>query len=122
MAKKMAVKHPGSDMSLSIGFLSCLFLTVGGYTVAQTNGLSLNAKIGIIAGLAFAQFVIQMIFFLHLGRERKPKWKLWMFFSMVIVVLILVIGSLWIMHNLDYNMMNFTRDEQTTYLKNHEGL
>src|SRR4051812_43226661 len=105
---KSVVKHPGSDKSLSIGFLLSFGLTIAAYCISQTEGLSLNAKIVTIAGLAFIQFIAQMIFFLHLGRERKPKWKLYMFFSMVVVVGILVIGSLWIMHNLDYNMMHYT--------------
>lgn len=97
-------------------------MTIAGYSVVQTGSLSPAAKIGIITALAFAQFIIQMLFFLHLGRERKPRWKLHMFFSMVAVVGIVVIGSLWIMHNLDYNMMHMSEQEQHTYLKNNEGI
>ena len=115
-------QHPGSDASLSIGFILCLVFTITAYYISQTLGIDLTTKIGLIAGFAFIQFLVQMVFFLHLGREKRPRWKLGMFFSMVVVVGILVVGSLWIMHNLNYNMMNFTTTQQNKYLNAHEGL
>lgn len=122
MEPDKTIKHPGSDASLSIGFLLCFALTITAYCIITTDGMSTDAKVITIAILAFVQFVAQLFFFLHLGREKKPRWKLWMFVSMIMVVGILVVGSLWIMHNLNYNMMRFTQTQQTTYLKNHEGL
>jgi len=119
---KQVIKHPGTDASLSVGFLLCFILTITAYCIVQTEGLGVTAKIIIIACLAFVQFLAQMFFFLHLGREKKPRWKLWMFLSMVVVVGILVIGSLWIMHNLDYNMMHMTPEEQGAYMKKNEGI
>lgn len=115
-------KHPGSDASLSIGFLLCFALTITAYCIVQTGGIGLDAKIIIIAALAFIQFVAQMFFFLHLGRETTPRWKLWMFLLMVCVVGLLVIGSLWIMHNLDYNMMNMSQSQKNVYMGKNEGL
>ena len=116
------VKHLGSDASLSIGFLLCFALTITAYCITQTEGLGVNAKIGIIAGLAFTQFVAQMFFFLHLGREKKPRYKLWMFGSMAIIILIIVVGSLWIMHHLDYNMMHMNESDINTYMSENEGI
>lgn len=55
--------------------------------------------------LAFGQFVVQLVYFLHLGTEQKPRWKLLVFWFMIVVVLIVVVGSLWIMYNLNYNMI-----------------
>jgi cytochrome o ubiquinol oxidase subunit IV len=56
-----------------------------------------------IVALALVQLFIQLIFFLHLGRESKPRWNLSALAFAVIVVVILVFGSLWIMASLDYH-------------------
>jgi cytochrome o ubiquinol oxidase operon protein cyoD len=48
--------------------------------------------------------MVQLVFFLHLGGEGKPRWRLTAFLFMLLVLVILVFGSLWIMYNLDYHM------------------
>ena len=35
---------------------------------------------------------------------------------------ILVIGSLWIMHNLDYHMLDYTTAQKNQYVHDNEGL
>ena len=62
-----------------------------------------------------AQFFTQLLFFLHLGRETKPRWKLLVFLFMTMIVAILVFGSLWIMYNLNYHM---TLQQMYQYLNN----
>lgn len=59
----------------------------------------------ILMTLAVFQALIQLIFFLHLGIESKPRWNLMLFFFMVLVIFIVVSGSIWIMHNINYNAM-----------------
>jgi len=63
---------------------------------------------------------VQMVFFLHIGRGSR--WKLLTFIFTIIVVGIVVIGSIWIMHNLNYNMMDMSPDEQRQYMSEHEGI
>jgi cytochrome o ubiquinol oxidase operon protein cyoD len=60
--------------------------------------------LAVVVGLAVAQLLVQLVFFLHLGREPKPRQNLVVFLFMLLVIGILVIGSLWIMHNLNYHM------------------
>ena len=43
--------------------------------------------------------------YLHLGLESKPRWNLMMFLFMVLLIFVLVGGSMWIMYNLNYNVM-----------------
>jgi len=50
--------------------------------------------------LALAQLAVQLLFFLHVGRESKPRWNVAALTFAGIVVCILVGGTLWIMHNL----------------------
>jgi len=59
-----------------------------------------------LVSLAVTQLFVQLVFFLHLGRESKPRWNAYALTFAVTVVVILVIGSLWIMSNLNYRMMS----------------
>lgn len=107
-----------SVFSYSIGFILCIFMTIWAY-MAVTGSLSRKTALVIISILAFAQFVTQTFFFLHLGHENKPRWRLSSYLFMIMVVLILFIGSIWIMNNLNYRM---TPDQMQKYLKAQDSL
>jgi heme/copper-type cytochrome/quinol oxidase subunit 4 len=47
--------------------------------------------------------MVQLFFFLHIGRESKPRLNAAAFLFATLVVTILVAGSLWIMDNLNYH-------------------
>lgn len=104
---------------LSVTFTLAAFALVELHIHAQNHAASNNPLIAVIIGLALIQFFIQLYFFLHLGKETRPRWKLLTFAFMVGVVLILVIGSLWIMSNLNYRM---TPDQMNKYLQSQDGL
>jgi cytochrome o ubiquinol oxidase operon protein cyoD len=110
----------GSLLSYSVGFVSSIILTVGAYQLVVRHVLAGWALIFTLLGLAVVQLVIQLLFFLHLGRESKPRWNLLVFAAMAIIVIIVAGGSLWIMKNLNYHTM--TPVETNTYLRDHEGL
>lgn len=63
-----------------------------------------NALVAAIVIFAVLQLLVQLIFFLHLGKGNDKRWNTLAFLFMIMVVLIVVIGSLWIMYNLNYNM------------------
>lgn len=111
----------GSLRSYVIGFTSCLLLSLVAYGVAVSQTISNTAAIFIIAALAIVQFFIQLTRFLHLDSEFKPRWKLAVFILMITIVLIVVIGSLWIMSNLNYHMLN-TPNEINQYVQSQDGL
>ena len=110
----------GSLLSYSTGFIASIILTLAAYQLVVNNVLAGWALILTILGLATVQLVVQLFFFLHLGREAKPRWNFLVFGVMVIIVVIIAGGSLWIMKNLNYRTM--TPAETNTYLRNHEGL
>ena len=70
--------------------------------------------------LAIAQMLVQLIFFMHLGDESGPRWKLGVFISTVGIILIIVVGSIWIMNHLNYNMMASPTD-MSTYIQSQDG-
>lgn len=99
------------------GFTFSLLLTIVPYLMVVNNRLSGNLLIATLVGIAVSQMVIQLYFFLHLGSERKPRWNLMIFLFMAMVVFIIVIGSLWIMNNLNYHAQPKDVD---TYIQNEE--
>jgi cytochrome o ubiquinol oxidase operon protein cyoD len=82
---------------LVIGFLASLILTYLTYYLAPSPL--------VIFFFGLTQAILQLVFFLHLGLESKPHWNLITFLFLVLVIVIIVSGSLWIMYNLNYNMM-----------------
>ena len=55
-------------------------------------------------GFAIVQLGIQLLTFLHLGNEAQPRWQWHSFWFIFVMAAIIVVGSIWIMTNLDYNM------------------
>lgn len=115
-------EHQPDQASLRLyvtGFGLSLLFTLDAYLSVTHHLFSKNVLIGGIAGLALAQFLTQLVCFLHLGREFKPRWKLAVFLMMAGIVVILVGGSLWIMNNLNYRM---TPQQVDKYLQSQDGL
>lgn len=87
------------------GFLLSLVLTLAAYFIVVKNLLTGTPFYIALGTLAILQATLQLFFFLHIGQERKPHWKLTVFFFMLTVVIVIVFGTLWIMNNLNYNLM-----------------
>jgi cytochrome o ubiquinol oxidase operon protein cyoD len=99
-----------------IGFgLSLLTTFVAYFAVVEqwAEGWSLLV---LLACLAFTQMIVQLYFFLHLGEEMRPRLRAWSFIFMSIILLIIVVGSLWIMAHLNYNMMHMSPTEKDHYM------
>jgi cytochrome o ubiquinol oxidase operon protein cyoD len=50
--------------------------------------------------LALLQLFVQMVCFLHIGREKKQEWTIVALALAFFVMVVVVGGTLWIMHNL----------------------
>src|SRR6266568_6245083 len=102
--------HKGLLKSYIIGFVLSVVLTLLAYypvwlhVNSHQMMFSHELLMWFIVALAFIQLVIQLLFFLHLGQESRPRWKLLMLISFFSIVLIVVIASIWIMQHLNYNM------------------
>lgn len=98
------------------GYLLSLILTLTAYSLVVYGSTSPWIVTALVV-LAIVQMIIQLIFFLHLGDEVKPRYKLISFSFMAVILVIIVVGSLWIMQHMDYNMMRMTPNEKTDYMK-----
>lgn len=107
MSVKKLTKHELTQtQSYIAGFAFSLILTAIPYYIVVNETMSDNALLFSLMGYAVLQFCVQIYFFLHLGSESKPRWKLANLVFMLSVILFIVIGTLWIMNNLNYNMMH----------------
>ena len=91
-------------MRATVGLALSIALTLIAF-VAISQELATGVWAGaLIIVMAAAQFVVQVLLFLHLGDEDKPRWQTQSFAFVGLTALIIVIGSLWIMMNMNYNM------------------
>lgn len=115
-------KHHGSLSSYIIGFVLSIALTLAAYFTVTENLVSGWTLMFILIELAVVQLMVQLFLFLHLGRENRPWWNLQMFLFAVLVVGIVVIGSIWIMKNLDYNTHEMKPQETNEYIFEEEQI
>lgn len=95
----------GTAVTYIAGFVLSLVLTLVAYVLVVNQAIpNRDLLLGSVIGLAIVQFIVQVVFFLHLGREQRPRWNLVVFSFMLMVLFILVLGTLWIMDSLDYQM------------------
>lgn len=106
-SKATHVNEPGHGnlVSYVIGFILSLILTLAAYFIVEEHLLTGVAQVSTIVGLCVIQVLVQLLFFLHVGSEPKPRWNYHMLLFTLLIVFILVAGTLWIMYNLDYRMM-----------------
>ncbi|HSX29064.1 MAG TPA: cytochrome o ubiquinol oxidase subunit IV [Candidatus Saccharimonadales bacterium] len=97
--------HHGTLTSYVVGFVLSLLFTLVPYYAVVHKSFTQNTLLLAIMAFAVVQLVIQVVFFLHLGRERKPRFNLFFLVSTVGIIVFIVTASVWIMHNLHYNMM-----------------
>ena len=61
--------------------------------------------LGAILVTAVIQILVHLVCFLHMNTKSDEGWNMTAFIFTVIIIAILVVGSIWIMWNLNYNMM-----------------
>lgn len=96
----------GTTKSYIIGFILSIIFTIIPYKLVVDHMLSGSNLVIAVVLFAIAQLFVQLVFFLHLSTKSDSRWNTLTFVFTVVVLLILVVGSLWIMWNLNYNMMD----------------
>lgn len=88
------------------GFVLCIILTLIAFALVGKQLLTGSDVYIALSILALVQLFVQVICFLRLNASAEGQWNLMPFLFALLVVMILVSGSLWIMYNLNYNMMH----------------
>lgn len=87
------------------GFVIALLLSIASYLVVASHLLSTGGAVMlVIFGLAVVQFGVQLVCFLHLGLDKRSQSRSGALLFTLMMMLVIVLGSLWIMKNLDYRM------------------
>jgi cytochrome o ubiquinol oxidase operon protein cyoD len=94
-----------SYLSYTVGLGLAILATIGSFIVSQTDLLwSPGIPVGLIV-LAFAQIGVHLVFFLHLGSGSESTNNILALAFGLLVVFLVIVGSIWIIANLNSNMM-----------------
>ena len=89
------------------GVVLCIILTLIPFGVVMYNYGSHTFQYTVLGISAFLQFMVQVLCFLRLnGSTAQAKTNVAAFVFTIIVAVVVIAGSLWIMVNLNYNMMH----------------
>lgn len=119
-------KGEASLRSYFWGFVLSVVLTLAAYILVEIHINSLHEiiphsiLIPAVLILAVIQLLVQLIFFMHLASENGPRWKLAVFISTIGIILIIVVGGIWIMNHLNYNMMA-SPSQMNNYIQSQDG-
>ncbi|MCM2456049.1 cytochrome o ubiquinol oxidase subunit IV [Rhizobium sp. CG4] len=103
----------GSFKSYMIGFILSVLLTAVPFWLVMGDVLDNKTfTVLLIMGLGVIQIFVHMIYFLHMNTKSEGGWTFMALIFTVVVVMITLIGSLWVMYNMNKNMMPTMTIEQ----------
>lgn len=114
--------HENDDKTLYsyvAGFILSLIFSLIPYYLVTHRQSTASTLLLVILLFALIQLIVQVVFFLHIGRGPKPRWNLYFLVATVGIVLIVVGGSIIIIHNLHYNI---APADQTKRIIDSEGI
>ncbi len=95
----------GSMKSYMAGFILSIILTTIPFWMVMERVASQEMTIGVVVICAVVQVIVHLVCFLHLDTKSEGGWNMIAMVFALIIILIIVIASLWIMWNLNENMM-----------------
>ena len=94
------------------GFAMAAVLTAAAFTLVMSHALgNTPLTLAAVMGLAVAQVVVHMVFFLHMNSRSEGGWNLLALLFTLLLVLIVLSGSLWVMYHLNAHMMPPSPDD-----------
>ena len=95
------------------GFVLSIILTAIPFWLVMTGVIS-NRAAGVLVLGAFAvvQILVHMVFFLHMNPKSEGGWNLIALIFTAVLLVIVLIGTLWVMHHMNANMMPGMHDMQ----------
>ena len=96
----------GTMGRLMVGFGLAAFLTIIPFALVMMEvDLPRNWLVGIIMGLGAVQIIVHLVYFLHINSSVEEGWTMAATVFSVVILGIVLAGSLWVMHNMNENMM-----------------
>lgn len=97
--------NQGTLASYMTGFILAAVLTVIPFFMVMSGTMSTKATLISISAFAILQIMVHLVYFLHMYNGSEKTWNFISLAFTVLIIAILVGGSLWIMYNLNINMM-----------------
>ena len=90
----------------AIGFVLSVILTAIPFWLVMNNVIA-SPGVTAFAILVFAviQMFVHMVFFLHMNAKSEGGWNMLALIFTLVLLVILLAGSLWVMHEMNVNMM-----------------
>jgi cytochrome o ubiquinol oxidase operon protein cyoD len=96
----------GSVGSYITGFFIAVILTAASFRICTNTNLSHTTSLMALVAFAIAQIFVHVVFFLHMDTSSSQRWNTTAFGFTVMTLLIVVTGTVWVMHNVAINMMS----------------
>jgi len=109
----------GTLQAYIVGFALSLVFTFIPYYLVVNHKLNGTTLLATILAFGVAQMLVQLLFFLHLGRKPRPRWQIGFLGATIFAVLVVIAGSIIITTNLHHNM---AVTDQVLKLTNDEGI
>lgn len=95
------------------GFVLSVVLTAVPFWLVMAKVLPTPAVTTlVILAFAMVQVVVHMVFFLHMNPKSEGGWNLFALIFTAVLLVIVLAGTLWVMHNMNTHMMPGTHDMQ----------
>lgn len=91
--------------SAIMGFVLSLICTFFAYLLTYHDPSRSSVYMVIVAFLGLLQCFFYMHYFMQIAQSEDASSSLWMFLLMITMAIIIIIGSIWIMNNLNYYTM-----------------
>ncbi|MBE3569682.1 MAG: cytochrome o ubiquinol oxidase subunit IV [Bacillales bacterium] len=91
------MENHGTLKSYVTGFILSIILTIIPLLLVTNHALSKGMLIVAIMTMAVLQFVIQLVFFMHIRESEKPRYNVFALVLGIVFVMTIVVGSMWIM-------------------------
>jgi len=112
----------GTMGRLMIGFALAAILTIIPFALVMGEvEMERTTLIGIIMGLGAVQIIVHLVYFLHVSGGSEEGWTLGSTLLALIILGIVLAGSLWVMHNMNENMMPKHDMEKMLNLRSQQG-
>lgn len=95
----------GSAKSYLTGFVLSVILTAIPFWMVMDGSASHGTVLATVVGMAVVQIFVHLVYFLHMNASSEERWNLVALVFTVLIIAIVIVGSLWIMYNLNINMM-----------------
>jgi len=95
----------GSVKSYLTGFVLSVVLTGVPFALVMLHLMPVATLIPVIIGVGVVQIVVHLVYFLHMNVSSSQVWNNAAFVVALIIVLILIVGTLWVMYHMNHNMM-----------------